>query len=69
MLMKKTLLALTVSAFCLGGCGSSSSDDKDDSGSSSGFEFDATELITNLTNDVIVEGYKTLNTKAESFSL
>ncbi len=63
MLMKKTLLALTVSAFCLGGCGSSSSDDNKFTYS----EADAQELITNLTNDVIVDGYKTLNDKADDF--
>jgi len=70
MLMKKTLLALTVSAFCLGGCGSSSSDDNNNgSGGATGFTFDATESIVNLTNDVIVAGYDMLNDKANDFFL
>ncbi len=66
MLMKKTLLALTVSAFCLGGCGSSSSDDTEEK---TGFTFDATESITNLTNDIIIAGYNTLRDKADDFFL
>lgn len=65
MLLKKSLLALTVSALCLSGCGSSSSDDTPTV--EAGFTFDATELITNLTNDVIVAGYNNLNTQGEIF--
>ena len=64
MLLKKTLIALTVSTLLLSGCGSSSSDDKTNK-----FTFDATEVITNLTNDVIVEGYDMLNDKADAFFL
>lgn len=64
MLLKKTFIALTVSTLLLSGCGSSSSDDKEKK-----FTFDATEVIINLTNDVIVDGYETLNIKAEAFLL
>ncbi|PCI52821.1 MAG: iron-regulated protein A precursor [Gammaproteobacteria bacterium] len=67
MLLKKTLIALTVSTLLLSGCGSSSSDNTTVEETS--FTFDSTELITNLTNDVIVEGYETLNTKANAFFL
>tara|TARA_R110001592_G_scaffold71989_4_gene219745 strand:- start:7629 stop:8735 length:1107 start_codon:yes stop_codon:yes gene_type:complete len=35
----------------------------------SGFAFDATAMISNITNDIIVEGYNDLNTKAEIFHL
>ncbi|MGL1958803.1 MAG: iron-regulated protein A precursor [Colwellia sp.] len=70
MLLKKTLVALTVSTLCLSGCGSSSSDDPViDPIDDTGFTFDATELITNLTNDVIVAGYNTLNMQGEAFFL
>ena len=65
MLLKKTLIALTVSALFLSGCGSSSSDKT--TVEETGFTFDATELITNLTNDVIVTGYDILNDKANAF--
>ena len=34
-----------------------------------GFSFEATEMITNLTNDVIVAGYKNLNDGAADFLL
>ncbi|MBL4823546.1 MAG: iron-regulated protein A precursor [Colwellia sp.] len=68
MLLKKSLIALAVSTLLLSGCGSSSSDDNT-AGEETGFTFDATELITNLTNDVIVMGYDTLNDKANDFFL
>lgn len=64
MLLNKTLIALTVSTLLLSGCGGSSSEDGVNK-----FTFDATELIINLTNDVIVEGYDTLNIKANAFFL
>ncbi len=65
---KKSFLALALSTALLSGCGggsSSSSTVVDDSA----FTFNATEMITNLTNDVIVSGYEDLNTKAEAFVL
>jgi predicted lipoprotein len=65
MLLKKTLIALTVSTLLLSGCGSSSSNNDEEKK----FTFDATEVITNLTNDVIVEGYEVLNDKATAFFL
>ncbi|MEI6896930.1 MAG: imelysin family protein [Psychromonas sp.] len=64
MTFKKTLLALTISTAFLAGCGSSSSSDEKEE---TGFSFSATELITNLTNDVIVAGYETLNSEADDF--
>jgi putative iron-regulated protein len=68
MLLKKTLIALTVSTLLLSGCGSSSNDETTVPADDTGFSFDATEVITNLTNDVIVEGYEMLNDKATAFS-
>ncbi|QBG34510.1 imelysin family protein [Litorilituus sediminis] len=69
MKLHKSLIALTVSTALLAGCGSSSSsnDDKDVTPAPTGFSFQATEMITNLTNDVIVAGYEALNDKAEIF--
>lgn len=65
---KKSLLALAISTtLLLAGCGSSSSDKTVEEETT--FSFDATEMITNLTNDVIVFGYEDLNTKAEAFVL
>tara|TARA_R110001583_G_scaffold177396_1_gene332420 strand:- start:10523 stop:11653 length:1131 start_codon:yes stop_codon:yes gene_type:complete len=69
MLLKKTLIALTVSTLLLSGCGSSSNDETTVPADDAGFSFDATEVITNLTNDVIVEGYEVLNDKANAFFL
>jgi len=71
-MFKKSLLATVVSALVLTACGSSSSDDGAiivDPVEPSGFSFEATEMITNLTNDVIVEGYESLNDKAAEFLL
>lgn len=45
----------------LAACGGSDSDDK--------FEFAATEMITNLTDDVIISGYSTLAMKGEEMFL
>ena len=70
MKFKKALLAIAISTAFLSGCGSSSSDDKTViEPEPTGFTFVATELIANLTNDIIVEGYQTLNTKADAFVL
>jgi putative iron-regulated protein len=69
MLLKKTLIALTVSTLLLSGCGSSSNDETTVPADDANFSFDATEVITNLTNDVIVEGYEMLNDKADAFFL
>lgn len=65
---KKSILALAMSALFLTGCGGSSSSSPS-SGESKNFSFAATEMITNLTNDVIVYGYEDLNNKAEAFVL
>lgn len=70
MSFKKSLLAAATAAILLSACGgSSSSSDKSATVEPSGFAFDATPLITNLTNDIIVEGYNELNTRAEVFHL
>ena len=69
MLLKKTLIALTVSTLLLSGCGSSSNDETTVPADDANFSFDATEVITNLTNDVIVDGYEMLNDKADAFFL
>jgi len=68
MIFKKSLLALSLSALFLTGCGSSSSSEEVVV-EPTGFSFDATEMITNLTNDVIVAGYKNLNDEATDFLL
>lgn len=67
MKFKKSLLALAVSTLLLSGCGSSSS--KNEAEELTKFSFNATEMITNLTNDVIVAGYKSLNDRALGFYL
>jgi len=68
MIFKKSLLALSLSTLFLTGCGSSSSSEEVVV-EPTGFSFDATEMITNLTNDVIVAGYKNLNDEAADFLL
>ena len=68
MIFKKSLLAVAISTMVLTGCGSSSSEDPSIV-EPTGFSFTATEMITNLTNDVIVSGYQSLNDKAASFFL
>lgn len=65
---KKSLLALAMSATLLTACGGSSSSSTPTVEDTT-FTFDATEMITNLTNDVIVVGYDDLNTKAAAFVL
>ncbi len=67
MKFKKSLLVLAVSTLMLSGCGGGSSEKETEK--LTGFSFDATEMITNLTNDVIVAGYKDLNDKALDFYL
>jgi predicted lipoprotein len=67
-MLKKSLLALAISSLFLTGCGSSSSDTPAVI-EPTGFTFSATEMITNLTNDVIVAGYKNLNDEAAVFFL
>jgi putative iron-regulated protein len=67
-MLKKSLIALAISSLFLTGCGSSSSDEPAVV-EPTGFTFEATEMITNLTNDVIVAGYKSLNDEAAYFLL
>lgn len=69
MKFKKSLLAVAISALVLTGCGSSSSEEKKVVVKSTGFSFAATEMITNLTNDVMVAGYENLNDEAADFLL
>jgi predicted lipoprotein len=72
MFTKTSLLASITTILILSACGggSSSSDATTPTTTEpTGFTFDATPMITNLTNDIIVEGYNELNTKAESFHL
>jgi predicted lipoprotein len=67
-MLKKSLMALALSSALLTGCGGSSSADPVVPVVTD-FTFDATEMITNLTNDVIVAGYKNLNDEATTFLL
>jgi len=69
MIFKKSLLAVAISALVLTGCGSSSSKEETIVVEPTGFSFTATEMITNLTNDVIVAGYQNLNDEAADFLL
>lgn len=69
MIFKKYLLAATLSALVLTACGGSSSGEEETIVEPTGFEFTATEMITNLTNDVIVAGYENLNNEAADFLL
>ena len=67
--MKLTALSVAL-AFGLAACGgsSSSNDDKDTTPTPpapTGFDFAATEMINNLADDVILAGYKNLNSNAE----
>ncbi|WDD99727.1 imelysin family protein [Thalassomonas actiniarum] len=71
MLTRKTLIAASVSALLLTACGGGSSS-KDNNEvvtpvEETGFTYDAGDMITNLTKEVIVAGYDDLNTKAEAF--
>lgn len=70
MYLKKSLLATALSAIMLTACGGSSASGTVETPTiDSSFSFDATEMITNLTNDVIVTGYLSLSTKAHDFHL
>ncbi|MCW8865119.1 MAG: iron-regulated protein A precursor [Colwellia sp.] len=69
MIFKKSILALAISTIALTGCGSSSSSEEEKVVEPTGFSFAATEMITNLTNDVIVAGYQSLNDEAADFLL
>lgn len=68
MMLKKSLLALSISTLFLTGCGGSSSSEEVTI-EPTGFNYVATEMITNLTNDVIVAGYQNLNDEAADFLL
>lgn len=68
MILKKSLLALSISTLFLTGCGGSSSSEEVVV-EPTGFNYTATEMITNLTNDVIVAGYQNLNNEAADFLL
>lgn len=67
-MLKKSLLALSISTLFLTGCGGSGSSE-DVIIEPTGFNYEATEMITNLTNDVIVAGYQNLNDEAADFLL
>ncbi|MBU2923939.1 imelysin family protein [Colwellia sp. 1_MG-2023] len=69
MIFKKSLLAAAISALVLTACGGSSSDSEPPVVEETSFSFEATEMITNLTNDVIVAGYQNLNDGATDFLL
>jgi len=69
MIFKKSLLAAAISALVLTACGGSSSDSETPVVEETSFSFEATEMITNLTNDVIVAGYQNLNDGATDFLL
>jgi predicted lipoprotein len=70
MYVKKSLIAATLSAIILSACGGSSSEAVMEAPViDNSFTFSATEMITNLTNDVIVAGYLSLNTKANDYHL
>ncbi|MBA6364280.1 iron-regulated protein A precursor [Colwellia sp. BRX8-4] len=70
MSLKTSLFATTTAILMLSACGgSSSSQSIAVIEEPSGFAFDATAMISNITNDIIVEGYNDLNTKAEIFHL
>ncbi|MBA6354146.1 MULTISPECIES: imelysin family protein [unclassified Colwellia] len=70
MSLKTSLFATTTAILMLSACGgSSSSQSIPVIEEPSGFAFDATAMISNITNDIIVEGYNDLNTKAEIFHL
>lgn len=71
--LKKTAVAVTLSTLFIVGCGGGSSSSNTEPTPTptptTDFTFAATDMITNLTNDVIVAGYQDLNQKAEAFHL
>lgn len=71
--MKTVLNSITavILASTLVACGSSSSDDSNNNtnpptGNETGFSYDASDLIENITDEVIVDGYEMLNTSADA---
>lgn len=66
-MFKTSLLVFTSSILVLSACGGSSSETP--IVEPTGFTFVASEMITNITNDVIVAGYKNLNDEASDFVL
>lgn len=68
MSFNKSIIALALS-FTLVACGGSGSDDSGNNTTTptTGFNFAATEMINNLTDDVIVAGYANLAQQAEAF--
>lgn len=75
MSFKKTILASAITSLLLVACGGGGSSTPapaptpTPTPAPTKFKFAATEMITNLTNDVIVAGYKDLEAKAEKFHL
>ncbi|WDE12529.1 imelysin family protein [Thalassomonas haliotis] len=71
MLTRKTLIAASVSTLLLTACGGGGSSSKDNDTvtpvEEAGFSYDATNMINNVTTDIIVGGYKALNFRAEDF--
>ncbi|SEL45375.1 Predicted lipoprotein [Colwellia chukchiensis] len=71
MQLKKSLVAISLSAIILSACGGGSSTESEPETPvvDNSFSFNASEMITNLTNDVIVSGYMSLSTQAQAFHL
>jgi predicted lipoprotein len=67
MSIKRSIIASTISVLFFSACGGGGSSSNDSTVASSQFTYDASELITNLTKDIIVSGYADLNTKAQLF--
>jgi len=65
----KSLLAASITTFALSACGGGSNSSETVTPQPTTFSFSANEMITNLTNDVIVNGYQSLNNKAQAFHL
>ena len=65
----KTLVAASIASIALSACGGSSNTSETVTPQPTTFSFNADEMITNLTNDVIVSGYQSLQDKAQAFHL
>lgn len=66
----KSLLAIGITTLVLSACGGGSNENSViDTTQPTMFSFNANEMITNLTNEVIVSGYQSLNDKAQAFHL
>lgn len=66
----KSLLAIGITTLVLSACGGGSNENSViDTTQQTMFSFNANEMITNLTNDIIVSGYQSLNDKAQAFHL